>query len=285
MLLGRRDERAVLDRLLEDARAWGGAGYWSCAGRRVSGSGTARLCRRCGARPESAERRRGRVGAESFAFAGANWTISARRCSTSSIGCPLRSKRRFGLRPPLGPGPRAPLEPPQGAVGADGATLEPNHIVTLRELAKCLAREIDVIRMGDIECGVARRARSSVYPKRRTNDAFTRLNSPSKPMMDSGSGADRAGAVRRRPGRAAGSRRRRRGSRVRTEASGLRVDPRAWHHLSSAAALRVAHQSRRMIWTAAATGMASSAPRIPSSDAPASTPRIVTSGLTSRARP
>src|SRR4051794_37396591 len=26
-----------------------------------------------------------------------------------------------------------------------------------------------------------------VYPKRRTNDAFTRLNSPSKPMIDSGS--------------------------------------------------------------------------------------------------
>src|SRR3954451_1361955 len=36
---------------------------------------------------------------------------------------------------------------------------------------------------------MADRDRSSgfVYPKRRTNDEFTRLNSPSKPMMDSGS--------------------------------------------------------------------------------------------------
>ena len=95
MLLGRRDERAVLDRLLEDARA-------------------------------------GRSG-----------VLTEDR---------LREAQRL-LEAGLGPGPRAPLEPPHGAVGADGAALEPNHIVTLRELAKCLARRIDVIRMGDIECG------------------------------------------------------------------------------------------------------------------------------------
>jgi hypothetical protein len=46
------------------------------------------------------------------------------------------------------------------------------------------------------------------------------------------------------------------------------------------AAPRLAHQSRSTIWTAAAIGIASSAPRTPSSDAPANTPRMVTSGLT-----
>ena len=86
MLLGRRDERAVLDRLLGDARA-------------------------------------GRSG-----------VLTEDR---------LREAQRL-LEAGLGPGPRAPLEPPHGAVGADGAALEPNHIVTLRELAKCLARRIDV---------------------------------------------------------------------------------------------------------------------------------------------
>src|SRR5256885_8752804 len=49
--------------------------------------------------------------------------------------------------------------------------------------------------------------------------------------------------------------------------------------------LREDHHSVRMIWTAAAVGIAISAPRIPSSAAPARTATIVTIGLTWRALP
>ena len=49
--------------------------------------------------------------------------------------------------------------------------------------------------------------------------------------------------------------------------------------------LRCAHQSRKMIWIAAAVGIASSAPRIPRSEAPTRTETIVTIGLTRSAFP
>ena len=48
---------------------------------------------------------------------------------------------------------------------------------------------------------------------------------------------------------------------------------------------RCVHQSRSTIWIAAAVGMASRAPRIPSNDAPTSTATIVTIGFTHRAFP
>jgi hypothetical protein len=54
---------------------------------------------------------------------------------------------------PLGQRPRVPLEPPHRAVGADDAGLEPNQIVTLRELRQRPARPLYVIRMEDLESG------------------------------------------------------------------------------------------------------------------------------------
>jgi hypothetical protein len=87
---------------------------------------------------------------------------------------------------PLGHRPRVPLEPPHRAVCADDAGLEADQIVTLRELASAS-------RVGSTSSGwrksKADREKSSCfgYPNRRRNDAFTRLNSPSKPMIDSGS--------------------------------------------------------------------------------------------------
>ena len=54
---------------------------------------------------------------------------------------------------PLWHRPRAPLEPPHRAVGADDTDLEPNQIVTLRELRQRLARRLHIIRMQDVESG------------------------------------------------------------------------------------------------------------------------------------